>query len=171
MLEQTWRTVRRLLLLSFFNPAQARSQLNGVVPILRQALPETAIALLTPDANNQMTFGLFAIEVASVSQEQTEISLTSIFTSESLRKTIALIKARTFDAAIILTDSSQSPYALAYLCYLAGIPIRVGQSREFGGSVLSACISPPLENVSSQAYHLHLLKSIGLPIPVARNLA
>ena len=42
-----------------------------------------------------------------------------------------------FEAAIILTTNNESPYPFAYLAYLAGIPIRVGRSREFGGSVLS----------------------------------
>jgi len=42
-----------------------------------------------------------------------------------------------FDAAIILTNNDESPYPFAYLAYLAGIPIRIGRSREFGGGVLS----------------------------------
>jgi hypothetical protein len=66
---------------------------------------------------------------------------------------------RRFDAALIFTAPNQSPYALAYLCYLAGIPIRVGQSQEFGGSVLSACIAPPLDRVSSEDYYLHLINT------------
>jgi hypothetical protein len=42
-----------------------------------------------------------------------------------------------FEAAIILTKKNESPYAFAYLAYLAEIPIRMGRSREFGGSVIS----------------------------------
>ncbi|MBD2091736.1 hypothetical protein H6F67_17980 [Microcoleus sp. FACHB-1515] len=66
-----------------------------------------------------------------------------------------------FDAAIVLTAPKQSPYPTAYRCYLAGIPIRVGQSIEFGGGVLSHCIQP-IETDDVTAHHLHLLRSIKL---------
>jgi ADP-heptose:LPS heptosyltransferase len=67
-----------------------------------------------------------------------------------------------FDAAIVLTAPHQSPFSLAYLCYLAEIPIRLGQSQEFGGGVLSHCIHPPSDLISVETYNLHLLKSFGL---------
>jgi hypothetical protein len=73
---------------------------------------------------------------------------------------IQALRDRQFDAAVILTAPERSPYALAYLCYLAGIPIRVGQSREFGGGVLSHCIAPPIDPVALLQYHLHLFQSI-----------
>lgn len=66
-----------------------------------------------------------------------------------------------FEAAMIFTAPGRSPYAIAYLCYLAGIPIRVGQSIEFGGGVLSHWVKPPLRAVGAE-YHLHLLRSVGL---------
>lgn len=50
---------------------------------------------------------------------------------------IAKLREYAFDAAVIFTNPRESPYALAYICYLAGIPIRIGQSQEFGGGVLS----------------------------------
>jgi hypothetical protein len=50
---------------------------------------------------------------------------------------IEMLRAHQFDASIIFTSFSQSPYPPAYACYLAGIPVRIGQSKEFGGSVLS----------------------------------
>ncbi|MBE9111579.1 hypothetical protein IQ273_19420 [Nodosilinea sp. LEGE 07298] len=56
---------------------------------------------------------------------------------------IAWLRQQQFDAAVILTAPGQSPYTLGYLCYLAGIPIRIGQSCEFGGQVLSHCSPPP----------------------------
>jgi hypothetical protein len=56
---------------------------------------------------------------------------------------IAWLRQQQFDAAVILTTPGQSPYTLGYLCYLAGIPLRIGHSYEFGGQVLSHCSSPP----------------------------
>jgi hypothetical protein len=51
------------------------------------------------------------------------------------------LRQKRFTAAVILTGAGQSPYTLGYLCYLAGIPIRVGRSREFGGQVLTHCLA------------------------------
>ncbi|WP_035994327.1 glycosyltransferase family 9 protein [Leptolyngbya sp. KIOST-1] len=59
------------------------------------------------------------------------------------QQAIAWLRHQQFDAAVILTAPGQSPYTLGYLCYLAGIPIRIGQSHEFGGQVLSHCSPPP----------------------------
>ncbi|HSK10594.1 MAG TPA: glycosyltransferase family 9 protein [Vicinamibacterales bacterium] len=47
------------------------------------------------------------------------------------------LRERAFDAALIFTSFSQSPWPPAYACYLAGIPIRVGHSSDFGGSLLT----------------------------------
>lgn len=58
------------------------------------------------------------------------------------QQAISWLRQGGFDAAIMLTAPGQSPYTLGYLCYLAGIPIRIGQSSEFGGQVLSHCVPP-----------------------------
>jgi ADP-heptose:LPS heptosyltransferase len=76
-----------------------------------------------------------------------------------------LVQCR-FDAVIIFTQPFQSPYSVAYFSYLAGIPIRAGQSSEFGGSLLSHPVQPPLDPVCEPAYSQHLLESIGLFPPV-----
>jgi hypothetical protein len=72
----------------------------------------------------------------------------------------AITALQPFDAVIIFTAPLYSPYTIAYLCYLAGIPIRAGQSLEFAGSLLTHCVCPPADLVTPEEYHLHLLKSI-----------
>lgn len=57
---------------------------------------------------------------------------------------IAWLQQRQFDGAFVITAAGQSPYTLAYLCYLAGIPVRIGRSAEFGGQVLTHRL-PPIE--------------------------
>jgi phage tail protein X len=76
----------------------------------------------------------------------------------------AVLDQQKFEAAIVLSVPGQSPYAAAYRCYLAGIPIRVGQSAEFGGGVLSHCIKPPPIAMDTEHYFLHLLQSVGFSI-------
>jgi ADP-heptose:LPS heptosyltransferase len=47
------------------------------------------------------------------------------------------------DAAVILTSFSQTSWAPAYACYLAGIPLRAGHAPDFGGSLLSHPVASP----------------------------
>ena len=49
---------------------------------------------------------------------------------------IRTLAERQFDAALIFTSFSQTPQVPGYVCYLAGIPLRAGESKEFGGSAL-----------------------------------
>ncbi len=74
------------------------------------------------------------------------------------------IRERSFDTAVIFTSFSQSPYPPAYVCYLAQIPRRIGQSKEFGGSLLTTWV-----RVGSDATHqidrnLRLIEAMGLNV-------
>ncbi len=76
---------------------------------------------------------------------------------------VARIAAGGFDAALIFTSFSQSPWPPAYACYLAGIPRRAAQAGDFGGSLLTHVV-PALERDAHQVdRNLHLLEGLGLP--------
>ncbi len=77
---------------------------------------------------------------------------------------IELLKEQRFEAAFIFTSFSQSPYPPAYACYLAGIPLRIGQSREFGGGLLSHWLQPPADSTYQVDRNLHLLREVGIPV-------
>lgn len=49
-------------------------------------------------------------------------------------------RLRGYDAAVMLGAPGEAPWGTAYLLYLAGVPVRVGRSAEFGGSLLSRCL-------------------------------
>jgi ADP-heptose:LPS heptosyltransferase len=65
------------------------------------------------------------------------------------------------DAALILTSFGQTPFAVGYACYLAGIPIRVGHAGMFGGAVLSHSIGGPAPDHQADR-NLHLLRGLGI---------
>jgi ADP-heptose:LPS heptosyltransferase len=79
------------------------------------------------------------------------------------------LRAGRFDVAVIFTSFSQSPYPAAFACYLAGIPVRLGQARDFGGAVLSPWVTPPADDAHQVDRNLHLLQSAGLA-PAGRHL-
>jgi ADP-heptose:LPS heptosyltransferase len=79
------------------------------------------------------------------------------------------LRAGNHGAALVFTSFSQSPYPPAYACYLAGVPVRAGLSKEFGGGVLSHWFKPPADVTHQADRNLFLLESLGAP-PVGRNL-
>ena len=72
---------------------------------------------------------------------------------------------RGYDAVVVSTSFSQSPWPAAYAAYLAGAPVRVGQSREFGGSVLSSWVLPAADDESAHQVDrgLRMLAAAGVP--------
>jgi ADP-heptose:LPS heptosyltransferase len=81
---------------------------------------------------------------------------------------IERLKAVRADAALILTSFSQTPFAPAYACYLAGIPTRVGHDELFGGGVLSHAVAGPAPDHQAER-NLHLLRGVGIE-PAAGDL-
>ena len=75
---------------------------------------------------------------------------------------IQTLQALRFDAAVIFTSFSQSPHAAGYACYLAGIPLRLGEPKDFGGGVLSdAPAAPSPLEVHQVERNLRLVESVG----------
>ena len=59
------------------------------------------------------------------------------------RAMIRRLRAERFDAAVIFTVFSQSPLPAAYLCYLAGIPLRLAHCHENPYQLLSDWVPDP----------------------------
>lgn len=77
------------------------------------------------------------------------------------RHLIETLAARHFDAAIILTSFSQTPHAAGYLCYLAGIPLRAGAGKEFGGGVLTTELRDMPDELHQVERNLQLVEALG----------
>ncbi len=68
-----------------------------------------------------------------------------------------------YDAVVVLTSFAQSPWPAAHAAYLAGVPVRVGVSKEFGGAVLSHRLVAPPDEQHQTDRALSLLASVGVP--------
>jgi ADP-heptose:LPS heptosyltransferase len=79
------------------------------------------------------------------------------------RELVALLERYTFDAALIFTSFSQTPHVPGYVCYLAGIPLRAGQSKEFGGASLSHEVRDLPDDMHQVDRNLQLVESLGFP--------
>lgn len=147
-----WQNIHRLLVI-YPSSIEDVMHIQPALQILRQALPNAEITLLTTPACSQVEAWVDEIMLYEGITEnaQREIDL------------IDKLRDRCFDAAIIFTNTDESPYSLAYICYLAGIPIRLGQSQEFGGGVLSQCVKPQ-SDIHPTNQFLFLLQAAGFPL-------
>jgi ADP-heptose:LPS heptosyltransferase len=80
------------------------------------------------------------------------------------RELIESLAARDFDAAQIFTSFRQSPHAPGYVCYLAGIPLRAGESKEFGGRVLTSELRGASDELHQAERNLRLVEALGFPV-------
>ncbi len=80
------------------------------------------------------------------------------------RGLIEMLAARQFDAALIFTSFSQTPHVAGYVCYLAGIPLRAGESKEFGGSTLTTELRSAPDELHQVERNLRLVEHLGFEV-------
>ncbi len=74
---------------------------------------------------------------------------------------VALLRERQYDGALVFTSFSQSPHPPAYACLMADIPLRSGESLEFGGTVLSHEVKGTPHEAHQVERNLRLVESLG----------
>lgn len=77
---------------------------------------------------------------------------------------IETLRLRKFDAVIILTSFSQSPHPAGLIACLAGIPIRVGESKEIGDGILTHEIPSAPDELHQVERNLRLIESVGFHV-------
>ena len=77
------------------------------------------------------------------------------------RELIGMLAERGFDAALIFTSFSQTPHVPGYVCYLAGIPLRAGESKEFGGATLTTELKGAPDELHQVERNLRLVECLG----------
>jgi len=86
------------------------------------------------------------------------------FDPQHERELIDLLAERGFDAALIFTSFSQTPHVPGYVCYLAGIPLRAGESKEFGGSTLTTELRGAPDELHQVERNLRLVEHLGFVV-------
>ena len=83
---------------------------------------------------------------------------------------VDLLAGRGYDAVVVFTSPTQSPWPAVHAALLAGVPVRVAQSDEFAGAVPSHWVTPPPEGTHQVDRCLHLIEAVGVA-PVSRRPA
>lgn len=159
-----WQRLRRVLVVRLDNIGDL-VMLGPALRSLRKALPESRITALVTRAGAKALPLLPWVDDSIVYRPVwQEISVSVEFDPAADLHLAGELRARRFDAAFIFTSFSQSPYPPAFVCHLAGIPIRVGQSREFGGRLLTEWVQPQPDETHQVDRSLFLLRSVGIPV-------
>jgi ADP-heptose:LPS heptosyltransferase len=131
---------------------------------MRAAYPKARITLMASPAGAQAAPMLPWIDDVFVWRAiWQEISPKAQFDPYEERDLVEYLRLGNYDAAFIFTSFRQSPYPPAYSAALAGVPIRVGQSKEFGGQVLTHGYQPPDDETHQVDRNMALISSYGIP--------
>jgi lipopolysaccharide heptosyltransferase II len=123
----SWSAVRRLLCIRLDNMGDVLMT-TPAIRALRESLPGARITLLGSPSGCAVARHIPEIDDAiEFAPPWMKPSCDGPGADEII---IAELMARRFDAAVIFTVYSQNPLPAAYLCYLAGVPLRLAYCRE-----------------------------------------
>lgn len=97
---------------------------------IKRTYPDARITLLTSSSGAAIASLIPEVDVIKVLDAPWNKATAPDITADGLRAVIEELKSVKFDAAVIFTTYTQSPYPAACVCYLADIPRRVAYARE-----------------------------------------
>jgi ADP-heptose:LPS heptosyltransferase len=164
MLYKDWQRLRRILAIRL-DGVSGVVMLGPALRALKEALPRAEVTLLSSPEGSQAVPLLPWVDDLLVHRAVwQDVSPDKAIDVGAQVDLIELIENRRFDAALVFTGFPRSPYPAAYVCYLAGVKVRVGQSKETGGGLLTQRVRPLHDSVHQVDRNLYLLEASGLPV-------
>lgn len=161
--DAVWKTVQNLLVMRLDNIGDVLMT-SPALRALRQNLPDAKITLMASPAG-ALTAPLLpwvddVLPWRVVWQDLGRLA----FEPDREWSLINTLKQRQFDAAIIFTSFSQSPHPAGLICALAGIPLRLGESKEQDAETLTHIVPAAPDYIHQVDRNLRLLEFIKFPI-------
>jgi ADP-heptose:LPS heptosyltransferase len=161
-----WQQVQNLLVMRLDNIGDV-IMTSPTLQALRQNLPTAKITLMTSPAGAATAPLLpWVDQVLSWRTLWQDLGRLA-FDPEREWQLIEMLRQHGFDAAIILTSFSQSPHPAALICTLAGIPLRVGESKE-QDYLLTDAIAPAPDYLHQVERNLRLIEAVGFQVESRR---
>jgi len=155
-----WFAARNLLAVRLDNAGDV-VMLGPALRAIKTTSPDCQITLLTSPAGSKAAALLPWLDSVLVWRSIWQDLGQLPFDPARENELIQIIAERSFDAAVIFTSFSQTPHVAAYVCYLAGIPLRAGESKEFGGGTLSTELRGTPDATHQVDRNLHLVQALG----------
>ena len=162
-LAKPWAEARRLLVMRLDNIGDV-VMTAPVLRALKENLPEASITLMASPGGSKATTLLPWVDEVLTWRVLWQDLGSLPFDPAREWELVDTLRAGSYDAAVILTSFKQTPHAAAYACYLAGIPLRLGESKEWGGGVLTHEAPPSPEELHQVERNLHLIEAVGFHI-------
>lgn len=158
-----WQSVRNLLIMRLDNIGDV-IMTSPALKALRENLPQSKITLMA-SPSGALTAPLlpWIDEILPWRVLWQDLGALN-FDPDREWELIKTLKAHEFDAAIILTSFSQSPHPAGLICALAGIPLRLGESKEQDFGTLTHSIPVLPDSIHQVDHSLHLIESIGVKV-------
>ncbi len=133
----SWADARRILLVRLDSLGDVLL-MTPAFHAIKETRPAACLTLLTSPVGAQIR-GLNPDldEVLAYASPLTDPWLEAPHDPEREMRLVQALRKRSFDGAIIFTSYHQSPLPAALLCYLAGIPLRLGATDDGAGSLLT----------------------------------
>jgi ADP-heptose:LPS heptosyltransferase len=158
---EEWRHARRVLAVRLDNLGDVLVT-TPAIHAIRESLPEAAITLLAspvgaqagrlnPDVDEVVVYN------APWMDPWSHLPLDPVREMEAIARLSA-----SYDAAVIFSSFRQSPLPAAYLCYLAGIPLRLAASIDGPGSLLTTRHRHPERIMHEVERGLDLVAAVGM---------
>ncbi len=160
-----WRGLRRLLVVRPDNLGDVLLA-GPAIAALRAAAPRARLDLLASPAGAPAAALLPGIDdtvVARVSWQQLPTTQEPARAGAPDPELVAALAGRGYDAAVVLTSFSQSPWPAGYALQCAGVPVRAGTSKEFGGTALTHWVPAPDDGLHQVDRALYVLRRLGVP--------
>lgn len=162
MLDDRWKNVRRLLAVRLDNAGDVL-MCEPALRSIRKAIPECEVTLWASPGGARMAGLLPEVDRALTTRALWQDLGNLPFDPQRERDVVQTLADGGYDGAVVFTSFAQSPYPPSYACYLAGIPLRAGQPRDFAGGVLSDVAAPPPLEAHQVDRNLSLVASLGFP--------
>lgn len=163
LLPDAWAKVRNLLVMRLDNIGDV-VMIGPALRAIKENMPECHITLMASPSGAQAATLLPWIDDAIAWRVLWQDLGQLDFAPKREWELVQTLRDRHFDAVIIFTSFSQSPHPAAFVCYMAGIPLRLGESKETGGGVLTTEVTAAPEEMHQVERNLRLIAGVGMSV-------
>ncbi|MGI8477467.1 MAG: glycosyltransferase family 9 protein [Thermomicrobiales bacterium] len=155
-----WLAAKRLLAIRLDNAGDL-VMLGPALRAIKETSPGVHLTLLATSAGAAVAPLLPAVDDVMVWRPVWQDLGRSSADPARDRELIDSIAERGFDGAIVFTSFRQNPHVPGYVCYLAGVPLRAGESKEFGGATLTDEFASGGDDLHQAERNLRLVERLG----------
>lgn len=158
-----WLAARNLLAVRLDN-AGDMVMLAPALRAIKESAPDVRLTLLATPAGASVASVLSSVDDVLIWQPVWQDLGQSTCDPARDRHLIDLLAERRFDGALIFTSFRQDPHVPGYVCYLAGIPLRAGASKEFAGATLTDELPSGDDALHQVERNLDLVERLGFKV-------